>query len=82
MQDDSSHARWSAGVRRPRNPEGARARRHDRDDGRPRDEAPAPPRVRVGPVRDIRKLHLAKGVWNTGGGHEYDATLIAATTAL
>ena len=30
----------------------------------------------------IRKVHLAKGVWNTGGGYEYNATLIAATTAL
>ena len=30
----------------------------------------------------IRKVHLAKGPWNTGGGYEYNATLIAATTAL
>lgn len=30
----------------------------------------------------IRKVHLAKGVWNTGGGYEYNAVLIAALAAL
>jgi putative oxidoreductase len=30
----------------------------------------------------IRKVHLAKGVWNTGGGYEYNLVLIAALTAL
>jgi putative oxidoreductase len=30
----------------------------------------------------IRKVHLDKGFSNTGGGYEFNATLIAATTAL
>lgn len=30
----------------------------------------------------IRKVHLAKGLWNSGGGYEFNATVIAATTAL
>jgi len=30
----------------------------------------------------IRKVHLEKGVWNTGGGYEYNLVLIAAVTAL
>jgi putative oxidoreductase len=30
----------------------------------------------------IRKVHLAKGPWNTGGGYEYNAVLIAALAAL
>jgi len=30
----------------------------------------------------IRKVHFARGVWNTGGGYEYNAVLIAALTAL
>jgi len=30
----------------------------------------------------IRKVHFAKGVWNTGGGYEYNAVLIAALAAL
>jgi putative oxidoreductase len=30
----------------------------------------------------IRKVHFQKGVWNTGGGYEYNAVLIAATAAL
>jgi len=30
----------------------------------------------------IRKVHAARGVWNTGGGYEYNAVLIAATAAL
>jgi putative oxidoreductase len=30
----------------------------------------------------IRKVHFAKGLWNTGGGYEYNAVLIAAIAAL
>jgi putative oxidoreductase len=30
----------------------------------------------------IRKVHLQKGLWNTGGGYEYNATLIAALAAV
>jgi putative oxidoreductase len=30
----------------------------------------------------IRKVHFAKGLWNTGGGYEYNLTLIAALAAL
>jgi putative oxidoreductase len=30
----------------------------------------------------IRKVHFQKGLWNTGGGWEYNATLIAALAAL
>jgi putative oxidoreductase len=30
----------------------------------------------------IRKVHLAKGPWNTDGGYEYNAVLIAALLAL
>jgi putative oxidoreductase len=30
----------------------------------------------------IRKVHFQKGLWNTGGGYEYNATLIAALAAL
>ena len=30
----------------------------------------------------IRKVHFAKGIWNTGGGYEYNAVLIAAIAAL
>jgi putative oxidoreductase len=30
----------------------------------------------------IRKVHFEKGLWNTGGGWEYNATLIAALAAL
>jgi len=30
----------------------------------------------------IRKVHLDKGPWNTGGGYEYNLVLIAALTAL
>jgi putative oxidoreductase len=30
----------------------------------------------------IRKVHLKNGVWNTGGGYEYNAVLIAALAAL
>jgi putative oxidoreductase len=30
----------------------------------------------------IRKVHFSKGPWNTGGGYEYNAVLIAALAAL
>jgi putative oxidoreductase len=30
----------------------------------------------------IRKVHFPKGLWNTGGGYEYNLTLIAAVAAL
>jgi len=30
----------------------------------------------------IRKVHFQKGLWNTGGGYEYNLTLIAALAAL
>jgi putative oxidoreductase len=30
----------------------------------------------------IRKVHFKKGLWNTGGGYEYNLTLIAALAAL
>jgi putative oxidoreductase len=30
----------------------------------------------------IRKVHFRKGLWSTGGGYEYNATLIAALAAL
>jgi putative oxidoreductase len=30
----------------------------------------------------IRKVHFKKGLWNTGGGYEYNATLIVALAAL
>ena len=30
----------------------------------------------------IRKVHFSKGPWNTGGGYEYNAVLIAAVAAL
>jgi putative oxidoreductase len=30
----------------------------------------------------IRKVHFPKGLWNTGGGYEYNLTLIAALAAL
>jgi putative oxidoreductase len=30
----------------------------------------------------VRKVHLPKGVWNSGGGYEYNAVLIAAVTAI
>jgi putative oxidoreductase len=30
----------------------------------------------------IRKVHLSKGPWNTGGGYEYNLVLIAAMAAL
>jgi putative oxidoreductase len=30
----------------------------------------------------IRKVHFAKGLWNTGGGYEYNAVLIAALASL
>jgi putative oxidoreductase len=33
-------------------------------------------------VTAIRKVHAPKGVWNTGGGYEYNAVLIAAIAAL
>jgi putative oxidoreductase len=33
-------------------------------------------------VTAIRKVHAPKGVWNTQGGYEYNAVLIAALTAL
>jgi putative oxidoreductase len=30
----------------------------------------------------IRKVHFQKGIWNTGGGYEYNLVLIAALAAL
>jgi putative oxidoreductase len=33
-------------------------------------------------VTAIRKVHAPKGVWNTQGGYEYNAVLIAALTSL
>lgn len=30
----------------------------------------------------VRKVHLPNGVWNSGGGYEYNAVLIAAITAI
>jgi putative oxidoreductase len=33
-------------------------------------------------VTAIRKVHAANGVWNTGGGYEYNAVLIASMFAL
>jgi putative oxidoreductase len=33
-------------------------------------------------VTAIRKVHGSKGPWNTGGGWEYNASVIAAMTAL
>jgi putative oxidoreductase len=33
-------------------------------------------------VTAIRKVHASRGVWNTGGGYEYNAVLIAAMAAL
>jgi len=30
----------------------------------------------------IRKVHFKKGLWNTGGGYEYNLTLVAALAAL
>lgn len=33
-------------------------------------------------VTAIRKVHLSRGVWNSGGGYEYNAVLIAALTAI
>jgi putative oxidoreductase len=33
-------------------------------------------------ITAIRKVHFAKGPWNTSGGYEYNATLIAAMLAL
>ena len=33
-------------------------------------------------VTAIRKVHAPNGVWNTGGGWEYNAVLIGAVTAL
>ncbi|WP_375400607.1 DoxX family protein [uncultured Amnibacterium sp.] len=30
----------------------------------------------------VRKVHLANGLWNSGGGYEYNAVLMAAVTAL
>jgi putative oxidoreductase len=30
----------------------------------------------------IRKVHLPKGLWNTGGGYEYNLTVVAALAAL
>jgi putative oxidoreductase len=30
----------------------------------------------------IRKVHFQKGLWNTGGGYEFNLTLIAVTAAL
>ncbi len=33
-------------------------------------------------VTAIRKVHAAKGPWNTEGGYEYNAVLIAAMLAL
>jgi putative oxidoreductase len=30
----------------------------------------------------IRKVHFPKGLWNTGGGYEYNLTLIAALAAI
>jgi putative oxidoreductase len=30
----------------------------------------------------IRKVHFQKGLWNTGGGYEFNLALIAATAAL
>lgn len=30
----------------------------------------------------VRKVHLANGVWNSGGGYEYNAVLMAAVAAL
>jgi len=33
-------------------------------------------------VTAIRKVHAAKGPWNTGGGYEYNLVLIAALTGL
>jgi putative oxidoreductase len=33
-------------------------------------------------VTAIRKVHLSRGVWNSGGGYEYNAVLIAAVTAI
>ena len=33
-------------------------------------------------VTAIRKVHAEKGPWNTAGGYEYNAALIAALTAL
>jgi putative oxidoreductase len=33
-------------------------------------------------ITAIRKVHLAKGPWNTNGGYEFNLTLIAAALAL
>jgi putative oxidoreductase len=33
-------------------------------------------------ITAIRKVHFAKGLWNTGGGYEFNLTLIAAIAAL
>jgi len=33
-------------------------------------------------ITAIRKVHLAKGFWNTGGGYEFNLTLIAALLVL
>ena len=33
-------------------------------------------------VTAIRKFHLAKGFWNTGGGYEFNLTLVAALLLL
>ncbi len=33
-------------------------------------------------VTAVRKVHLAKGPWNTNGGYEFNLALIAATVAL
>jgi putative oxidoreductase len=33
-------------------------------------------------VTAIRKVHYPKGLWNTGGGYEYNLALIAASAAL
>jgi len=33
-------------------------------------------------VTAVRKVHWTKGVWNTGGGYEYNLVLVGALTAL
>ncbi len=36
----------------------------------------------AGQVTALRKVHLPNGLWNQGGGYEYNLVLIAAATAL
>jgi putative oxidoreductase len=33
-------------------------------------------------VTAVRKVHLSRGLWNSGGGYEYNAVLIAALTTI